>query len=663
MKDNKWLKENEKELIEEMFDKDISEVTNFDMALYKAFNEPIPDYFTIKDEFYPDYDTTIETKTTSSCDEDYNTKIVVNTNSFEFKKKFLNKFNEAIEKAVRFLIAADMFIFKNIEGDFDIIATLTDADSINQIIKSLTVDTDVVPKKYITVDTSTGYDYDNYYIRIVRVGHTISITPNTNIDIRLDMKETDKVNHALYDAAKDLYNPSAKAFKGNDKTTKNEKEIFTMDNNQNKFTNAHQNQNGSNNNDKEILGVEYVNTTHEDYMMRYIKDGTLRPFDVSGEKVEKYTRSLVPHPDYCFKPHVDEKDKDKKYGVIYYFPHYIIKSDCRIEPDVIDTDMVDITHICDYPDDTIVLINKEDMNCNGFKRYILDTRADMLSCLNKLKIKFSEDPERFTAYRQMMTMVQFINKYNKYIHISPNNDTKWVLVHTLHSIDNGGRKYREYRIVTLDGPGIVTTDIRVKNPCVLNNTTKDDNSKSESDSNDCTCNAISDVVNNIMSSDEQFKNVQEISNEVYKIFGTGIYKINITRLDNYPVDDDGNVISSDDCYDIVIEYDNFNDIKFFDEFSLETEEAYSKIYDIIRKFESDNEQFKNAEVGARFRLEFTIPGNNPDSIFKKLKIDGWNAKKTKGKLSTYVFDVYIEKDKNIQFCSPDIIKKHINRKK
>lgn len=224
--------------------------------------------------------------------------------------------------------------------------------------------------------------------------------------------------------------------------------------------------------EKEILGgVEYVNTTHEEYVNRFTKNGTLstlRPFDVTCKKVDKYTCSLTPHPD-CFKPHVDEKDKNKKYGVIYYFPHYIIKSDYRIEPDVIDTDMVDITHICSYPDDIIVLINKKDMNCIGFKRYILDTKADMLSCLNKLKIKFNEDPEKFAAYRKMMTMVQFINKYNKYICISPNKDSKWTLVHTLNSIDNGGKDYREYCIVIFDGIKTMNTNVRIKNPSVLNN--------------------------------------------------------------------------------------------------------------------------------------------------------------------------------------------------
>jgi hypothetical protein len=246
--------------------------------------------------------------------------------------------------------------------------------------------------------------------------------------------------------------------KDNKYLNENEKGDVTM-NNTNKI------------NFKEILGVEYVNTTHEEYVNRFTKNGTLstlRPFDVTCKKVDKYTCSLTPHPD-CFKPHVDEKDKNKKYGVIYYFPHYIIKSDYRIEPDVIDTDMVDITHICSYPDDIIVLINKKDMNCNGFKRYILDTKADMLSCLNKLKIEFNEDPEKFAAYRQMMTMVQFINKYNKYICISPNKDSKWTLVHTLNSIDNGRKDYREYCIVIFDGIKTMNTDVRIKNPSVLNN--------------------------------------------------------------------------------------------------------------------------------------------------------------------------------------------------
>jgi len=275
-------------------------------------------------------------------------------------------------------------------------------------------------------------------------------------------------------------------------------------------------------NSKEIYGVEYVNTTHEDYVMSYVKDAALRPFDVTGQKVNEYTRSLTPHPD-CFKQHVDEKDRGKKYGAIYYFPHYIIKSDTRIEPDVMDADMVDITHICDYPDDIIVLIDKKDMSCKGFNRYILDTKSDMLICLNKLKIKFSEDPERFTAYRQMVTMVKFINKYNKYIHLLPDNDVKWVLVHTLNYIDNGDeKKYREYRIVTLNIPSNVTTDIRIKNPSVLNNNAenpliKDDVCNTErfkafvNKSNDerkyCSLQYIEDVIDMIENDDELDKEI------------------------------------------------------------------------------------------------------------------------------------------------------------
>lgn len=185
-------------------------------------------------------------------------------------------------------------------------------------------------------------------------------------------------------------------------------------------------------------GVRYVNTTHDEFstMMRDKKESHI--FNLSTQKVDEYRCDLGPAPD----------DANKDWGCVYQFPHYLIHSPIhRIEPDM-DDDMVDITPICTYNENTTVLINKEDMSNPGFKRFILDSCDSIIALLNSLKIPVTKDTKNVEAYKQMMTMIQFINRNNKYIHIFHYN-FKYVLVHSLD------QDYRVYKSAIIPEDGTV----------------------------------------------------------------------------------------------------------------------------------------------------------------------------------------------------------------
>ena len=186
-------------------------------------------------------------------------------------------------------------------------------------------------------------------------------------------------------------------------------------------------------------GVRYVNTTHEEFtkMMCERHKDNASDFNLSTLKVTEYKCDLGPGPD----------DASKDWGAVYLFPHYLIKSPkYRIEPDIQDTNLVDITYICSYNETLTVLIDKKDMSCEGFRRFIFDTLENALHTVNGCKIPKTKEPENYTSYRQLMTLICFVNKYSKYLHYR----FRYVLVHILG--DNKCR-YRRYTIIAIDEKG------------------------------------------------------------------------------------------------------------------------------------------------------------------------------------------------------------------
>jgi hypothetical protein len=226
--------------------------------------------------------------------------------------------------------------------------------------------------------------------------------------------------------------------KENNMNNKNEKENVIMENKNN------------GNHKEEINGVRYVNTTHKTFTnMMYGRCNDFLKLNLSTRKVTEYKCDLGPAPD----------DASKEWGAIYLFPHYLIESPkYRIEPDIQDTDLVDITDICSYNELLTVLIDKNDMSCPGFKRFILDTLDNMLNTVNGCKIPTTIDPERYLSYRKLMTMIQFINKYNKYLNILPYR-FKNVLVHILDNNNGECGYYYRYNIATIAENGKVIGNI------------------------------------------------------------------------------------------------------------------------------------------------------------------------------------------------------------
>ena len=209
--------------------------------------------------------------------------------------------------------------------------------------------------------------------------------------------------------------------------------------------------------DNNSNGVRYVNTTHEEFTKMMIERHQDTPdFNLSTRKVDEYKCDLGPAPD----------DASKDWGAIYLFPHYLICSPMNIEPDIKDTDLVDITYFCTYNEQTIVLIDKKDMNCPGFRRFVFDTLDNILHTVNGCMIPKTRDPENYLSYRQLMAMIRFVNKYNKYLHIFPSYSFKYILVHTFSS--NGC--YHRYAIATIDENG--NNIVAVANNPTTKSTTK-----------------------------------------------------------------------------------------------------------------------------------------------------------------------------------------------
>ena len=153
---------------------------------------------------------------------------------------------------------------------------------------------------------------------------------------------------------------------------------------------------------------------------------------------------------------VPTDDVSKSLGAIYLFPHYrIVSSKYQIEPDVEDTGLLDISDICIYSNEMFtILIDKKDMTCQGFKMFILDTLDNMLHAVNECKIPKTIDPENYLSYRQLMTIICFINKYNEYLHILP-----YRFKNVLVLDDNDECCYRRYAIATIDENGNVVDDV------------------------------------------------------------------------------------------------------------------------------------------------------------------------------------------------------------
>ena len=124
----------------------------------------------------------------------------------------------------------------------------------------------------------------------------------------------------------------------------------------------------------------------------------------------------------------------------YIFPHYLIHSKKHmIQCDNTDT-LIDITAITSYNENVTVLIKRSNLNTPGFKNFLNNRLTASLNFINKMKIKNSEDTERYTCYIELRTLVDFINKYIKELHWM----TKSGEIALIHTIDE---RYKRFAVI------------------------------------------------------------------------------------------------------------------------------------------------------------------------------------------------------------------------
>lgn len=104
-------------------------------------------------------------------------------------------------------------------------------------------------------------------------------------------------------------------------------------------------------------------------------------------------------------------DEQLNNGVVYYFTHYLI----HLGPyshNINSFGYDEITFITEYNEDLIVLIKRSDMSQKGFNLFLSDRLISNMRSINKIKIKASEKLENYKMYRDLCTLISFINKYN-----------------------------------------------------------------------------------------------------------------------------------------------------------------------------------------------------------------------------------------------------------
>lgn len=106
-------------------------------------------------------------------------------------------------------------------------------------------------------------------------------------------------------------------------------------------------------------------------------------------------------------------------GIIYYFPHYVIRSKSKftIEPGC---GFIDITEFTSYHygDDATVVIKESEMKdvcVKGFRLFICDLINNNIHLLNASKIGYEEDYRKYAAYNLLVNLVEFNNNHKSMI--------------------------------------------------------------------------------------------------------------------------------------------------------------------------------------------------------------------------------------------------------
>lgn len=161
--------------IEDMYEKDISEVSAFEKATYIASRDgTLPNFLDNISKYFDDPDTVSMTILDAGANNvpTIDTSVITVANS-EVLTRFFNEYNRNADKVVRAIIGIDLDFFRTIEGDFEIIVLASiDGDSMADIVNRMSDD--------ISINSNESTPYE---IRVKRIGNQISVTRVDNFVI------------------------------------------------------------------------------------------------------------------------------------------------------------------------------------------------------------------------------------------------------------------------------------------------------------------------------------------------------------------------------------------------------------------------------------------------------------------------------------------------
>jgi hypothetical protein len=158
---------------------------------------------------------------------------------------------------------------------------------------------------------------------------------------------------------------------------------------------------------------------------------------LSTMRYTKYLQELTPDP--------ENFNSICNYGIAYVFDHYVIRSPkTYIVPEVMDTDFVEVSYILNYPEEAVVLMKKNELNQPGFRSCLSDLIDNSIDFLNRSKFTKDKKMENVNAYRKLMTIINFVNKYKNFIYGKFFTSDKVVVM-------TNGERYRRFFVVNLKG--------------------------------------------------------------------------------------------------------------------------------------------------------------------------------------------------------------------
>ena len=159
---------------------------------------------------------------------------------------------------------------------------------------------------------------------------------------------------------------------------------------------------------KKICGYDLVNTTTE---KEFGEANTI------GQQPDKAITADAAHLvaytcDLDFG--VNNEHPESYEGVVYYFDHWVICTPGIISQPCTDIreDWVQATYLLEYKEDMQVLMRKKDLNQIGFRLYLTERIKNTINFLNRSNFPASHNLEDIKAYRDIATMLSFINKYD-----------------------------------------------------------------------------------------------------------------------------------------------------------------------------------------------------------------------------------------------------------